>query len=789
MGYCLEKLVMHNFKLFSHAQIDIDGKRLVMLDGPNGYGKTSTFDALEYLFTGDVKRVSANGVSKSNIGFEEDCLIKSPSDGTLTYVKGIFCNEDNEQLEIKRELPRGKGAANNPSKIKSRTKTTVVWKGKDICKEEDVEKANEQIMRHFGMSILNYYDQFYYIAQEGRLKFLSKSESDRIQEIQILFGIKDEEETLLKIKKTLSKFSDLNKAYLKKVDNKKTEINKLQGEVNEKDNVKNLVYKDLVGDKDICPVWNQQKLQINNKEKLSEMAESIRAAGMFSRDIGWYKKDIINTWIDEKIEDKEMLKKYLYLNSHFGNLEYLKEDLQQYYEITYVLEQAKTVTGGYDYEKYDFKTLKQFLDLKIDLNEIEHIREDINVFRKNVKEEDTARASITALQEKMKIEWEAWQSNGYEGLEDNQCPLCGHPYDNKIELIQALDSYKHVIEKGKGTHQKQIEQKITDLEEKYNTYCKQQINQYLNEHESYKNVICEQLYKDWDKISREYNEFLNECGEYKIPNNYSIKEEDFDKAEVILERFIIALKGNKYELPDGYCRNRDKYQYKNVLSLDYKNKLEKVQFISEADVEEKIQYVQQEYYGCKQKELDDKQTEFKTIEEQAVKIAGVEESLKELKSIVEDKLKDYKEKLVKQLKIPFYLYTGRILQNYPGGLGIWMDFANNEKIRFEAERRKGHDVLYTLSSGQLSAIAIAISLTLNKIYAQEGMRCMFIDDPIQTMDELNIASFTEVLRTDFSEYQFVLSTHENDFSDYIRYKYEKYGLSNCSIEVRDMKKA
>ncbi len=51
------------------------------------------------------------------------------------------------------------------------------------------------------------------------------------------------------------------------------------------------------------------------------------------------------------------------------------------------------------------------------------------------------------------------------------------------------------------------------------------------------------------------------------------------------------------------------------------------------------------------------------------------------------------------------------------------------------------------------------------------------------MDELTIASFCEVLRTDFKEYQFILSTHEEDFSDYIRYKYEKYSLGNQSVDV------
>lgn len=788
MGYHLEKIVMHNFKLFSHAEINMEPKSLIMLDGPNGYGKTSTFDALEYLLTGNVKRVSENGVSKSNISFEEDCLIKSPSDGTLTYVKGFFCNQEGEKLEITRELSDGKGAENNPSKIKSRTKTIVAWKGQIYCEEENVENANKVIMHYIGEATLNHYDQFYYIAQEDRLKFLSKSESDRIQEIQKLFGIQKEEETLTKIEKVIRKISDLKKEHLKKVKDKKTEMERFEEELKEKKNGLQIEYKDLIGDKEICPVWNKLHLQIQNKEKLLEMAESIKAAGMFSQDIGWYKKDLKNEWIEETVKEREKLKKYLYLNSRYEDLDHLKEELQLYYEIADVLKQAKTETGNCDYEKYDYKKLKELLKLEIDLDEINNIQVGIEISRKNIKEEDAARTRITTLQKSIKKEWEAWQDNEYEGLADNQCPLCGQPYKDKTELLQVLDTYKQVIENGKGEFQKQIDKNIARLEEIFHSNYEESLKQYLKGKEFYKADICRQIYENREDILRDYRIFRSESSVYQISNNVYVAEEELPKADEILAKFIKTLEESKAELSDKYCTNKEKYQYKSVLSLDYKNQLDKVQVISEADVNEKIQYIQQEYYGNRQKQLEDKANELKVLNEKADKFVGVECNLKELKERVKDELHDYKEKLVNQLKIPFYLYTGRILQNYPGGVGIWMNFAGDEKIRFEAERRKGHDVLYTLSSGQLSAVAIAISLTLNKIYAQDTMRCMFIDDPIQTMDELNIASFTEVLRTDFPEYQLVMSTHEEDFSDYIRYKYEKYGLGNCSVDVRDIEK-
>ncbi|MDK6430149.1 hypothetical protein, partial [Enterococcus faecalis] len=55
----------------------------------------------------------------------------------------------------------------------------------------------------------------------------------------------------------------------------------------------------------------------------------------------------------------------------------------------------------------------------------------------------------------------------------------------------------------------------------------------------------------------------------------------------------------------------------------------------------------------------------------------------------------------------------------------------------------------------------------------------------QTMDEINIASFVELLRNDFSQKQIVLSTHEEEISKYIRYKFSKYGLKTKRINVKN----
>ena len=52
------------------------------------------------------------------------------------------------------------------------------------------------------------------------------------------------------------------------------------------------------------------------------------------------------------------------------------------------------------------------------------------------------------------------------------------------------------------------------------------------------------------------------------------------------------------------------------------------------------------------------------------------------------------------------------------------------------------------------------------------------------MDEMNMASFVELLRNEFTDRQIILSTHENNISLYFRYKFLKYGLSVGKLNVK-----
>ncbi|SSS38563.1 Uncharacterised protein [Acinetobacter baumannii] len=91
-----------------------------------------------------------------------------------------------------------------------------------------------------------------------------------------------------------------------------------------------------------------------------------------------------------------------------------------------------------------------------------------------------------------------------------------------------------------------------------------------------------------------------------------------------------------------------------------------------------------------------------------------------------------------------------------------------------------------MSSGQISAVVIALTLALHRVYSTK-FSTILIDDPVQTMDDINMSSLVEVLRNDFSNKQIILSTHEDKVARYFTYKFLKYSKNVKSVNLMQRK--
>ncbi len=59
MNWQISKIEVSSFKAFKQIHLDFSDSSLLTLDGPNGFGKTSVFDAIELLLTGSINEFAS----------------------------------------------------------------------------------------------------------------------------------------------------------------------------------------------------------------------------------------------------------------------------------------------------------------------------------------------------------------------------------------------------------------------------------------------------------------------------------------------------------------------------------------------------------------------------------------------------------------------------------------------------------------------------------------------------------------------------------------------------------
>ena len=129
-----------NFKLFTtnfHKIQDITNAEMILFNGPNGYGKTSVFDIIEFCLTGEIKRISDYSdklAIAKNEKFENKILI---SDETKKAFVKLGLEDKGQKIEIcysynPIEKKKGGSKENNPHNIFDCFTRTIVCDGKGI---------------------------------------------------------------------------------------------------------------------------------------------------------------------------------------------------------------------------------------------------------------------------------------------------------------------------------------------------------------------------------------------------------------------------------------------------------------------------------------------------------------------------------------------------------------------------------------------------------------------------------------------------------------------------------
>lgn len=390
---------------------------------------------------------------------------------------------------------------------------------------------------------------------------------------------------------------------------------------------------------------------------------------------------------------------------------------------------------------------------------------------------------ISSLIDSNKKVWEHYnEALSHEELDKAHCPLCNSNFES-FGLLTT--SYEEQLLNLKNFNQVKIDkkQKLIEQLKQFHLIIKTKIQDYLKSNQLTEESVIS-LIRNFpnieDKIMSVKTRFLNQEFEFSdnlyfsnIPNtleNFDVKR---DELKTFIEQKILI----KFRYDGSKIENKEYYD------IYFDKNEQKYDLVTNEMLEHKKLYLNFKFQNLSHQRLTFLKERLSILKAVLAKLASINDR-------AFTTIKRHKVDMIEKIKIPFFIYSGKILQNYQQGFGIFIDISETDKknnVVLKTGKDSDHDVVFHLSAGQMAVVSLAFCLSLNKVYnTNEDFKLLAIDDPIQTMDNLNIHSFVELLRNEFSDYQIIMSTHDNFISRYMGYKFEKYEMKATIQNVQDL---
>lgn len=799
MSYKIESLKVRNFKCFDSKKFYefhfMQNTNPTILSGPNGFGKTTFFDAVELIFTKNITRLNPNiEDGRTNLG--KNILLNSTNE--CGYLLLTLINEKLERITIIASID------NEVTKLTIDTaiKFTCINGAIDLNDFDDFvsSKINwkNDISEFENLSyIKEHFNIYYYISQAESVHFLKNSISDRKDSMTRLLQIEATQERIEKIEKILigaskSKGSVLVNDEIKVTKNELTnKISSLKMQLESIGEVyKETTYTQLLNYPPICEIkkWDIEAVEfsVNSERLLSAYIEEIHGIYRLYHDLSDYRKYLRNNQITLLSKDNRSILTYIKYNEFVDedrvNIAQIKEEITKLNRLLDVFKYSAFFRSGLNVSKYKKEDIISLKELGIIPDAF--IVEEINSLTHELRELNSRLGANQKRSNELILAREKLHSVRENSTNLNHCPYCNSHYDNPELLEEAYISLSTQLKNSQDSISEEIAEKRKKL-----SNCVKEIVVAINELFSV---------EDDNKIEQiritagEYSNFIK--SESMIDNMVKVHRlvaksdswKELDESSKVIElKRIIELNISEYDsssfLENLKLYNYDKLYNENAVLLSE----EQSNLKDNVAINNKIMFLRYKNSLLKNNGIKLIENEVKALVIKLKKLEIIRNNFNQLKDLYNTTIEEYKNLVLKKLRVPLLIYTGKILQDYQNGLGV---FINRDEMRFVSNGDAKHDILNTFSSGQLSGFVLSFLFAMNKRYISEqtdDLGFILIDDPVQTMDDINIASFIEVLRNDFSNKQIILSTHETDKENYILYKFLKYNLKGQSFNVKE----
>lgn len=766
--YKILSLYIKNFKCITESEFNFDGNNLVVFDGPNGYGKTTCFEAIEILFAETPRKVR-NPFMNRNYAFKDSPIHKQNS---LQIEISITLEDNNgEQVKIKRVFPPANNSFSRDNNIGKIFYSSIFY----INNEQTEYIELEQILDF--KNIYKLFNLLNYVEQDENTYFLKENPKDRYATLQSLLGGEEERQLLIK-------------------------LNKLKSQINSKKSFYNSEI---------------EQLQKNNLSTISESASEITFIRLIkAKGLDWDKEEIKN--IDSDIQQQYLIEldKINYLLLHKESIEnvisnqkisfFLNTDsIDVFIKYFWGVTNFEIIKTEYERRLAIDSTIQRNSDIlelieKLDYAKLNNEKETEFIFQKNGLGEYSVSYkallnTILLMEENLSIEnrilselkekrEQLLQINSKHRniiqIKDSECPICGYDWVTDEKLVRHIEETELKIFKSYLNSNNEYERIIKQFNETILNIIKTSLiaeNQKLviERNELIELSFYSQIL-DYHSRETQFKEFLDLFSEsVQIGILNEVNHRSIDDLSSAKEKTFKLINDNRPVIDSSL----DQTSIKNDFVYYFEGDLEELSLISLNSIESKYKYIQWQFYNTISDNIALRRKKISKLESAFGKIDCISKK-------VEVQIKEYTNRIVEKIKIPFHIYTGKILQNHSLGSGLNIEFdMDRQKQLYITPCYKDQEVAFTLSSGQLSATVISLMLVLNKVFNQSKFGTIFIDDPLQTLDEINAHSLVELLKYNFSDQQIVLSTHEDKYSRFIRYKFEKFGLSNKNINMRN----
>src|ERR1035437_9877014 len=438
----IKKLYIENFKGIKESKVidfeKSDKLQINILSGPNGYGKTTIFEAIELCLTGQLNRSytfagiqsSTRDMNKPNFQntIGEDVVIKLWIQNNETNENHIIIKcFDKERSPDSVDGRRYKPIENMHFFFTHHTSDIsffdkINFKELVELKQDDLDKM---ILGTSYLSLPDLYYLFNYLQQEDNLYFLRKSESDKMNDLSFLFNNEKEQEKV-------NELNDLLNVLYERQNKINIEIDLLKETIMPSETIE---YKRLFNENEFdFDSKNPFGMDISeNKVKLDKYIEEIELV-----------IDLKNSF---SISDYEKYKNYERVNNEYINDNALLEAIVVHKIYSLELVDNLLLINDTINENNTFKTrqdktkiLEKYFNLYIDkealleynksISEIRIIDKELGIIGKIISDLNNAR-------EKSVLEFNKIKSEPF--IKDNNCPLCDNPFASYEELIKQVE--------------------------------------------------------------------------------------------------------------------------------------------------------------------------------------------------------------------------------------------------------------------------------------------------------------------------------------------------------------